>query len=111
MASPYLKEIKFYIYFVHILVIAFRRVGRQHMYIKPLMPTGIPANVPLMPQYFKDAGYTTHAVGKWHLGFCHQNYTPTYRGFDSFYGFYLGAQVQRPTCSAGTGTEVTVMFL
>ena len=65
------------------------------MYIKPLMPTGIPVNVPLMPQYFKDAGYTTHAIGKWHLGHCHQNYTPTYRGFDSFYGFYLGSQVGR----------------
>ena len=69
------------------------RVGRQHMYIKPLMPTGIPANVPLMPDYFKEAGYATHAIGKWHLGFCHQNYTPTYRGFDSFYGFYNGAEV------------------
>ena len=69
------------------------RVGRQHMYIKPLMPTGIPANVPLMPDYFKKAGYATHAIGKWHLGFCHQNYTPTYRGFDSFYGFYNGAEV------------------
>ena len=69
------------------------RVGRQHMYIKPLMPTGIPVNVPLMPDYFKKAGYMTHAIGKWHLGFCHQNYTPTYRGFDTFYGFYNGAQV------------------
>ena len=69
------------------------RVGRQHMYIKPLMPTGIPVNVPLMPEYFKKAGYMTHAIGKWHLGFCHQNYTPTYRGFDSFYGFYNGAEV------------------
>ena len=55
--------------------------------------TGIPVNVPLMPEYFKKAGYMTHAIGKWHLGFCHQNYTPTYRGFDSFYGFYNGAQV------------------
>lgn len=63
------------------------------------MPTGIPVNVPLMPQYFKDAGYTTHAIGKWHLGHCHQNYTPTYRGFDSFYGFYLGSQVRQMEAS------------
>merc|ERR1711892_60036 len=68
------------------------RVGRQHMYIKPLMPAGLATNVPIMPQYFQQAGYTTHAIGKWHLGFCHQNYTPTYRGFDTFYGFYHGSQ-------------------
>ena len=29
------------------------RVGRQHMYIKPLMPVGLPVNVNIMPQYFK----------------------------------------------------------
>ena len=61
------------------------------MYIKPAMPAGIPTNVNIMPQYFQQAGYITHAIGKWHLGFCHQNYTPTFRGFDTFYGFYLGS--------------------
>lgn len=29
-------------------------------------------------------------IGKWHLGYHKWEYTPTYRGFDTFYGFYNG---------------------
>ena len=31
-------------------------------------------------------------IGKWHLGFCAWEYTPLYRGFDTFSGFLLGAE-------------------
>ncbi|KAK3108713.1 hypothetical protein FSP39_014020 [Pinctada imbricata] len=31
-------------------------------------------------------------IGKWHLGFCSWDCTPTYRGFDSFFGYYNGAE-------------------
>lgn len=53
-------------------------------------PEGIPLNTTLLPQYMKDLGYTTHGLGKWHLGFCSQSYTPLRRGFDTYYGLFVG---------------------
>ncbi|KAK7075947.1 hypothetical protein SK128_003558 [Halocaridina rubra] len=67
-------------------------IGRQHGVIRPQSPTGLLLNSTLLPQAMKDAGYSTHIIGKWHLGYCDWAYTPTMRGFDSFYGYYLGAQ-------------------
>ncbi|CAG5080405.1 Oidioi.mRNA.OKI2018_I69.PAR.g9577.t1.cds [Oikopleura dioica] len=37
-----------------------------------------------------EIGYSTHAVGKWHLGYCNDSYVPHNRGFDSFLGHYRG---------------------
>jgi len=42
-------------------------------------PYGVPARERFLPQYLQDAGYRTHAVGKWHLGTCDERYMPTYR--------------------------------
>lgn len=52
----------------------------------------MPKSEKVMPQYFKDAGYKTALVGKWHLGFYQKQFTPTMRGFDSFFG-YLGPYI------------------
>ena len=50
----------------------------------------LPVNVQIMPEYFKDLGYQTFMMGKWHLGLGNTDYWPTSRGFDSHYGFLGG---------------------
>ncbi|XP_066985393.1 arylsulfatase B-like [Macrobrachium rosenbergii] len=67
-------------------------MGFQDANVKREEPRGIPLKVKLLPELLKMAGYSTHAVGKWHLGFCSWDYTPTRRGFDTFYGFYGGGE-------------------
>ena len=53
-------------------------------------PNGLPTEMKLLPGYLQDVGYTTHMLGKWHLGHCHAGYTPTSRGFTTFLGSYSG---------------------
>jgi hypothetical protein len=36
--------------------------------------------------------WATHAIGKWHLGFWQWAYTPTFRGYDSFFGYLTGGE-------------------
>ncbi|XP_064600138.1 arylsulfatase I-like isoform X2 [Liolophura sinensis] len=67
-------------------------VGLQHNVIMGSQPNFLPSKYTLLPQRLKKRGYTSHMVGKWHLGFCNWSYTPTYRGFDSFLGYYQGAE-------------------
>jgi len=68
------------------------RLGMQHLVILPASPACVPTNQTFLPQIFKKNGYSTHALGKWHLGMCNWECTPTYRGFDSFLGFWQGGE-------------------
>ncbi|KAL3204211.1 hypothetical protein MRX96_041328 [Rhipicephalus microplus] len=67
-----------------------RRAGLQNTPIQPGQPYGLDLKYTLLPQHLKRLGYETHLIGKWHLGSYRYEYTPTRRGFDSFYGFYYG---------------------
>merc|ERR1719464_2482191 len=55
-----------------------------------------------LAQFFKEAGYSTHMIGKWHLGFSDWKYTPTFQGFDTWFGLSHGE---------GSHTEFTWGFM
>lgn len=45
-----------------------------------------------MGDFFKEAGYKTGLIGKWHNGLYDLQYHPNKRGFDHFFGFLNGIQ-------------------
>eukprot|EP00041_Stephanoeca_diplocostata_P000814 m.17077 g.17077 ORF g.17077 m.17077 type:complete len:629 (+) comp11147_c0_seq1:175-2061(+) len=52
----------------------------------------VPLHTMMLPLILKEHGnYETHAIGKWNLGANTKEYTPTFRGFDSFFGYYNAA--------------------
>jgi arylsulfatase A-like enzyme len=68
------------------------RLGLQHRTITREQAKFIPLNIPTLAEELKIRGYATHAVGKWHVGHCNWQYTPTKRGFDSHFGYFLASE-------------------
>ncbi|KAL7035835.1 hypothetical protein ACKWTF_008581 [Chironomus riparius] len=66
------------------------KIGMHDFVIVSNEPWGLDPKEKILPQYFKEAGYVTRLVGKWHLGHFQQQYTPTKRHFDSFFGYLTG---------------------
>ena len=58
--------------------------------IAPWEDFGLPPGERILPQYLKEAGYTTWLVGKWHLGHNYHDQHPLNRGYDHFYGTNSG---------------------
>ena len=56
---------------------------------------GLPLSETTIADRLKKLGYSTAAIGKWHLG-GPPEYLPTKRGFDSFYGTVANTPYQNP---------------
>eukprot|EP00041_Stephanoeca_diplocostata_P033571 m.1114057 g.1114057 ORF g.1114057 m.1114057 type:complete len:1404 (-) comp24364_c0_seq10:195-4406(-) len=66
------------------------RYGLQVSNVEQNFGIHLPLTEKIAPQYFKDYGYSTYGFGKWHLGHRSADVSPTYRGFDTWYGGLLG---------------------
>jgi arylsulfatase A-like enzyme len=61
---------------------------------------GLSMNETTFPTLMKQAGYTTGAVGKWHLG-AHPQFHPNKRGFDEYFGALGGGHQYFPGDKGG----------
>jgi arylsulfatase A-like enzyme len=61
-------------------------MGFAHSVIPPWSNVGMPLDEHFMSETFRDAGYQTGMIGKWHLGHHNRAQSPNARGFEYFYG-------------------------
>ncbi len=61
---------------------------------------GLPLNQITLPELMQKAGYTTGAVGKWHLG-AHPQFHPMKRGFAEYFGVLGGGHIYFPNDKGG----------
>ncbi|CAN0144115.1 unnamed protein product [Ectocarpus sp. 6 AP-2014] len=66
------------------------RIGMQDSVLHTTEPRGVPLTETFVGEKLQAAGYSTAAVGKWHLGMHMPQFLPVERGFDDFYGILTG---------------------
>lgn len=68
------------------------RYGLQDSWIHEGAQAAVPLNETTIAEVMRQGGYDTHMVGKWHLGFYKWKHTPSYRGFNTWYGYLCGSE-------------------
>ncbi|MGC6472069.1 MAG: arylsulfatase [Parvibaculales bacterium] len=81
------------------------KLGMAYAGLQPWVTGGVSPQERFMPESFRDAGYDTAMVGKWHLGRAHEALVPHSRGFNHFIG-HLNTQVDYYTHSATGGHDL-----
>ncbi len=57
---------------------------------------GLPDSEWTLAEGLKDAGYATHMVGKWHLGYKQKKFLPPNQGFDTWFGLPYSNDYMKP---------------
>ncbi len=57
---------------------------------------GLPDSELTLAEGLKQAGYGTHMVGKWHLGYKEKRFLPVNQGFDSWFGLPYSNDFMKP---------------
>lgn len=66
------------------------RLGFQGYPLALGVPKHIPKDVNTLPISLKKLGYSTHLIGKWHLGYAKKEHTPLGYGYDTHFGYWNG---------------------
>ena len=57
---------------------------------------GLPDSEWTLAEALKDAGYRTHMIGKWHLGYKQKRFLPVHQGFDTWFGLPYSNDYMKP---------------
>jgi len=57
---------------------------------------GLPDRELTLAEALKDVGYSTHMLGKWHLGYMEDRFLPPNQGFDTWYGTPYSNDYRKP---------------